>query len=156
MLRLYLLRHGIPEDGPDPKLSEAGTAAMRRAASGMARLGFSFDFILSSPLRRAESTARIVADAAAGNPEVTIEQQLAGGCSAAALLGVLAAHRAGGNVLVVGHQPDMGRIAAELAGCEDQLPFGRGTLCCLELAKLEPGAATLVFHIPAELLERAG
>ena len=133
---------------------------MERAARGMARLGITFDLVLSSPLRRAEATARIVASittATGGRPAVTIEHELAGGCTASTLLGLLAAHRSSSSVLVVGHQPDMGRIAADLLGSEGPLPFGRGTLCCLELADdAAEGAASLVFLMPADLLARAG
>ena len=157
MFRLYLLRHGIPGDGADPPLSEEGAAVMEHAARGMARLGITFDLVLSSPLRRAEETARIVAAVAGDHARVRIEPQLVGGCSASALLGLLAAHPSSGSVLVVGHQPDMGRIAAELTGSDGSLPFGRGTLCCLELADcVTSGSASLVFLMPADLLERAG
>ena len=98
--------------------------------------------------------------AAGGQARVRIEPQLVGGCSAEALLGLLAAHLSRGSVLsvlIVGHQPDMGRIAAELTGSDGSLPFGRGTLCCLELADcVTSGTASLVFLMPAELLARAG
>ena len=133
---------------------------MHRAAAGISRLGITFDLVLSSPLKRAMDTARIVADATTASDtgsDVTIEPQLVGGCTAAVLLGLLSGHGASRSVLVVGHQPDMGRIAAELTGFDEALPFGRGTLCGLEFANgLTPGAASLVFLMPADLLARAG
>lgn len=136
---------------------------MERAAIGMARLGITFDLVLSSPLRRAAETAHIVAGVlatAGGTSRVRIEPQLVGGCTASTLLGLLAAHPSSASVLsvlIVGHQPDMGRIAAELTGAEGSLPFGRGTLCCLEFAdRVTSGSAALAFLMPAELLARAG
>lgn len=163
MFRLYLLRHGIPGDGADPPLSDEGAAVMERAAIGMARLGITFDLVLSSPLRRAAETARVVSGvitAAGGNPRVEIEPQLVGGCTTSALLGLLAGHLSSASVpsvLIVGHQPDMGRIAAALTGSEGSLPFGRGTLCCLEFAeRVTSGSAALVFLMSAEQLARAG
>jgi len=164
VLRLYLLRHGIPGDGPDPELSPEGVSAIQGAVIGMARLGVTADLILSSPLKRAEGTARIVAGvittAAGRHPRMLIEPLLSGGCGGSTLLSLLAAHRVRASqpgVLVVGHQPDMGRIAADLIGSEEPLPFGRGTLCCLELPDhASPGSASLVFFMPADLLARAG
>ena len=130
---------------------------MEAATRGMSRLGITFDRILTSPLKRAQETARIVADGTGGQAGLRIEPLLVGGCSAEALLGLLAADPPAARILVVGHQPDMGRIAADLTGSEGPLPFGRGTLGCLELPDHPaPGAAELVFLIPAELLARAG
>jgi len=158
VLRLYLLRHGIPQqNGPDPALSSDGIDAMEAAARGMTRLGISFDLILTSPLKRAEQTARIVASVAGPGAPVRIESPLVGGCTAEMLLNLVAANRSSGSVLVVGHQPDMGRIAADLTGADGPLPFGRGTLCCLEIdGPTVTDTAALVFLMPADLLAKAG
>ena len=61
---LYLIRHGLaeergeawPDDTKRP-LTDEGMSRMRKAARGLARLGVSFDAILTSPLTRARQTA---------------------------------------------------------------------------------------------------
>ena len=69
---IYLMRHGIAAD-PAPGMSDAdraltpdGVRKTVRVAAGLAKLGVKPDVILSSPLRRAEETAHLVADALDG------------------------------------------------------------------------------------------
>src|ERR1700704_4340543 len=65
---LYLLRHAIAVDAEhfkgedsDRPLTPDGEKKMRRIAKGMRALRLSFDAILSSPYRRAQDTAGVVA-----------------------------------------------------------------------------------------------
>ena len=136
---LYLLRHGIAEPaGSDPALSEEGVMLMEGEALGMTRLGLRFDAILTSPLRRAEQTARVVARTLGIVGKVETSRALAPGCRLSGLSALFDAHRAARAILLVGHQPDMGRIAAELTGALDPPPLEKGTLCCLEVAGWPP------------------
>ena len=158
---IYLLRHGVATtDGPDPPLSEAGALRIEREARGMARLGLSFDAILHSPLLRAAQTARIVSETISHlshGGTLAVEEALGSGCTMPRLAQLLARHGSARSLLLVGHQPDMGRLAAKLTGSHAPLPFDKGTLCCVELperptSRDEPRGA-LIFLLPPAILE---
>ena len=134
MPALCVLRHGIADSsGEDPPLSGEGLLKMQAEARGMANLGFSFDRIVSSPLRRAHQTALAVADALAPQVDVEVSRILAPGCSLSRLIALFATCRTSGALLLVGHQPDMGGIAAGLAGATTPFQLDRGGLCWIDL-----------------------
>src|SRR5436309_15955866 len=91
--QLYLIRHAIaeargeawPDDTKRP-LSEDGTARMRKAARGLARLGVTFDVVLTSPLVRTRQTAEVVAGAFDARPPIVAIESLAPGGSYQAVL----------------------------------------------------------------------
>ncbi len=155
---IYLLRHGITTGNEaDPPLSEAGALRMEREARGMASLGLRFDAIVSSPLIRAAQTARIVSRAVSHEGVLAAEEALGSGCTLPRLAQVLARYAEARSVLVVGHQPDMGRLAAGMVGCRSPVPFHKGTLCCVEVPRWpvprqDPKGA-LAFLLPPEILE---
>ena len=156
---LYLLRHGIAEShGDDPPLSMEGTALMEAEARGIAALGLLFDAILSSPLSRARQTAGIVAHALGLEDRMTVHQALAPGCRLNGLKPLFSANRASGSILLVGHQPDLGRIAADLTGKRETLRLDRGALACLEVAGWppEPPATLVRVMAPDSLAGRTG
>ena len=113
-VRLYLVRHAEAAPG-DPDELRPLTAAGREQARGLgARLaaeGVS-GAVVTSPLLRARETGEEIARAFGTSPEP--DERLAPGATAAALRELAAEHPAG--VVVVGHQPDCGRAAAELTG----------------------------------------
>src|SRR5262245_278476 len=85
---LYLIRHAVgdargeawPDDTKRP-LSNDGASRMRKAARGLARLGVTFDVILTSPLVRTRQTADIVAAAFDIRPPIVAVESLAPGGS---------------------------------------------------------------------------
>ena len=105
---LILWRHAEAEEG-GPDLERALTAKGRKQAARVAewlqqRLPAKFT-LLASPAVRAQQTA-----SALGTP--ITEKSLAPGASVAAI--AKAAEKYKGVVIVVGHQPDLGRAAAQL------------------------------------------
>jgi len=146
---ICLLRHaeaaGI-KDGPfdsdaDRPLTDRGRARMQRAARGMARMGLSFDAILTSPYVRARQTAKIVA-AVLGNPrDPAVEEALASGAHWTKVRSVLASSSSGPSVLLVGHEPDMSRMTADLLGAgRGSLAFGKGSLAVVHVDAVPPSA----------------
>ena len=109
-MELILWRHADAEEGADDlarrltKKGEADAAAMAKWLR--ARLPPDFS-IVASPAVRAQETA------AALKARVVTEPALAPGATVAAILGVIEKHK--GLVIVVGHQPDLGRAASQLA-----------------------------------------
>ncbi len=123
-VHLYLVRHGDAAPGePDElrALTAEGREAARALGERLAREGVRPDAVLTSPLLRALETGEEIARAtgAAAEPD----DRLAPGATAEQLRAAVAGR--GETVVVVGHQPDCGRIASVLTGGpEPQFPAG--------------------------------
>ena len=112
---MYLVRHAEAAPGqPDElrRLTPSGRAAARDLGKRLAADNIRPDAILSSPLLRALETAAELARALGAEPEA--DERLSPGMDLQALRAVVAGR--GETVVVVGHQPDCGLIAAELGG----------------------------------------
>ncbi len=159
---IYLVRHGIAApvsaavNDADRSLTADGTRKMARVAAGLKRLGLAPDAVLSSPLRRAEETAAILAREIAPQTEVEIYPPLAPGHDVAALLGGLTAYRRARGVMLVGHQPALGELASHLLTGSSSLaalPFKKGGVAAVRVAAVPPRAAGILewFLTPKQL-----
>lgn len=164
-MRLYILRHGRAGDretwqGDDRlrPLTEDGKERTVAAARGLAALGVRPDVILTSPYTRAAQTAELTAATLAGVGagsdaaehdhqvgEVTEEPALAVGATLDRVAPVLAERAGMGDVLLVGHEPDLSGIIGALIG-------GNHGGARVEMKK---GACCRV-DIPAGALRKAG
>jgi phosphohistidine phosphatase len=114
-VRIVLVRHAEAASGePDElrRLTPAGEEAARALGERLAAEGVRPDAVLSSPLLRACQTAEAIAGPFGVRAEP--DERLAPGATADDLRAAVADR--GETVVVVGHQPDCGRIAAELSG----------------------------------------
>jgi phosphohistidine phosphatase len=130
-VRLYLVRHAEAAPGePDDlrPLTPAGRDAARDLGRRLAGRGLRPTALLSSPLLRARQTAAELARAL--DCEAEADERLAPGATAEGVRAAVAGR--GDEVVVVGHQPDCGRIAAEISG-GDEPAFPPAGLVVLEL-----------------------
>ena len=114
-MRLYLVRHAEAAQGdPDDlrPLTSAGREAARELGARLAADGLQPDAVLTSPLLRARETGAELGRALGCEAEA--DERLAPGATAASVRAAVAGR--GDAVVVVGHQPDCGEIAAELTG----------------------------------------
>jgi phosphohistidine phosphatase len=115
--------------------------------------GGTIDALITSPLLRARQTAAILHRA--GLPEPVDESVLAPGRTAARVLAVLRAH-AVNSIVLVGHEPDLGRLLAVcVAGPDAKLAmrFRKGGAACLYFAGApRVGEATLEWLLPPKAL----
>ena len=142
-MNLILWRHADAEDGADD-LARRLTRKGEEQAAAMAkwlrpRLPSNFTLV-ASPAVRAQQTA-----AALGVKLIT-EPTLAPGASVAAIVQV--AEKYAGLVIVVGHQPDLGRAAARFAGALGEWHIDKGAICWL----LGGMPARIKALLPPELL----
>jgi phosphohistidine phosphatase len=121
---LILWRHAEAEDGGDDlarKLTKNGEAQAARVGAWLLKHLLKDIVVVASPAVRAQQTAR-----ALGLPIIT-DKSLAPGASAAAILKAAQKHK--GTVIIVGHQPDLGRVAAHLvAGQQAEWAIEKGAL----------------------------
>jgi phosphohistidine phosphatase len=155
---LYLFRHAdaVPLAGSDSAraLSEKGVAQAKQAGRFCLRNRLLPEIILTSPLRRAEQTARLFAEEIDGQKIVSVAPFLACGMDPATALAELKAYRELESVMLVGHEPDLGRLASRLAGAGDRgkIKIRKASLTVFELDAARPDSAVLQFSIPAKLM----
>jgi phosphohistidine phosphatase len=163
-MKISLLRHGIaaPRDSRrypgdlDRPLTREGRRKMAQAVAGMAALGIGFDLILASPLARADETARIVASGLNAHPPVRTLPPLSPGGEPGAVLAAASSHPRIRRLLLVGHEPDLSRLAGLMVlgeGLSLPLEFKKGGICRIDFgAGARPGTGTLVYHLMPRLL----
>ena len=126
-----MIRHAEAESGePDElrRLSPEGREQARELGKRLAAEGVRPDAILTSPLLRARETGEALAAEIGAESESS--EALAPGATAAGVR--TAVEGRGETVVVVGHQPDCGQIAAAISGGEPP-PFPAAGVCELEL-----------------------
>jgi len=151
-MMLYIMRHGLADE-PTPKGDDAarkltlrGADKIRKAAAGMRAMGLALNAILTSPITRALETAEIVAsEIGAINPRAVPE--LSTGASPANALEALIKQKLAENVLLVGHEPTLSRLASlMLTGSSESvsIKLKQGGVIALEFPdRVERGAASL-------------
>jgi phosphohistidine phosphatase len=152
---LDILRHGqaLPA-GPDGdrarRLSPEGVRCLRSLGGRLAREGWRPDLIFSSPFERAMESARILARST--GPAAAIEplDALQPDAEPQDVLHALTFRGiAAGHVLIVGHQPLLGRLVGHLSGRERGLT--PGTLIRIDCPLgTDPGSGTVVLTVTPE------
>ncbi|BBJ00679.1 histidine phosphatase family protein [Ferrigenium kumadai] len=123
---LILWRHAEAEDGaPDleRKLTSKGVKQAEKTAAFLRQHMPRDARILVSPATRTLQTVAALTD------HFTLAPTIGPGASAHAILQAARWPDAGGTVLVVGHQPTLGEVAAQLLGSDDySLSLKKGAL----------------------------
>jgi len=136
-MRLYLVRHAeaierTPYlDDSTRYLSADGRRQFRKTALTMERQGGVPDCIVTSPLVRAVQTAELLAHATGFGGPVIAADELAPGFGRRGLEAVLERVAPGRQLVLVGHEPDLGSLAADLLGLADPSPLKKGAAVCL-------------------------
>ena len=162
---VYLLRHGPagqrdPERWPDDAqrpLTPRGTRRAERAARGFAKLERRAVCLLTSPLERAVQTARLFEQELSLVGPVQIAEELMPGASPARLIARLNRLAPSATVLLVGHEPDLGRTAGILVfgDAEHSVPLKKAGCCAVSFdGPARPGEGRLVWLLPPRLLRR--
>ena len=142
---LYLVRHAIaaergdewPDDSKRP-LTERGIARFRECVKGLGALDVAIDEIFASPLIRAKQSAELLAAGVTGKPPVKILEALAPDHTATVVMSQLAKHAKRRRIALVGHEPDLGELAAHLLGAQRAVPFKKGGICRIDFEVFPP------------------
>ncbi len=161
--QLWVLRHAEAEphgtrSDSERRLTARGEAQARAAGLALARLGASFEAVLFSPKMRARQTAELAAAAlqdAEGAP-LHVHEPLASGFDAAAALDAARELSDDGRLLLVGHEPDLSGVLAELTGGRVDLKKGGLAVVRLEgvggelAVVMRPRELALIAGVPAD------
>ncbi|MCU0500907.1 MAG: phosphohistidine phosphatase SixA [Anaerolineae bacterium] len=155
-MRVYFLRHGEADwpnwTGPDSDrpLTDKGIKEMKVIGEAIAGLKIELAAILTSPYRRASQTAEAIAHAL--NLPAKIEPSLEPGFDAAAL-GALIERQGGGDLMVVGHEPDFSFTIRTLTGGD--VKMARAGFACVEIIDPRALRGELVWLIPPKIFKVA-
>ena len=154
---LYLLRHADAESvrttDQARELTPVGQRQAETVGAFCQRQGLQPDLVLASPYQRTVQTAEAVARALGG---VTLQHEpfLASGMDPQAAFDGLQGYGWAGSLLLVGHQPDIGQLAASLLGLNDAggMSVGKATLIGIEVDRPAPYGGSLRFFVPVEMM----
>lgn len=141
-MHIYLLRHGIAEDGGpgvadhDRALTDDGWKRLRKAAAVWRTLVPTPDMVLVSPLRRALQTAEVFVEAVGFTGDLQVADALVPSGAPSVALSMLEAEALSQTkaVAVIGHEPHLGY----LLGClltghpRQSVPLKKGMLVAVE------------------------
>lgn len=138
-MRLYLVRHAeaIERSGATPDasryLTPKGRTAFRRIARRAREAGIAPEVIFTSPLLRAVQTAEILAERLKHEGPVVVANELSPGFDDRALRSLLAGAGSLAEAAFVGHEPDLGDLAALLLSLRGDFPLRKGAVVALEV-----------------------
>jgi phosphohistidine phosphatase len=154
-MNLYLLRHAIAADrvaavGSSDALrplTREGIQKLRKVTRAMKAMEMTFDAILTSPYVRALQTAQQVA-ADLRYPGVLHKAGALqpGGRPADLVRFIRSIKSSSQNILLVGHEPDLGELTALLVFGKAMggIAFKKAGLCKLEIAQLRAGRCAIL------------
>jgi phosphohistidine phosphatase len=162
-MRIILFRHGPagtrdasrwPDDGTRP-LTPRGEERTRDAASGLSRLEPGAGFVFTSPLARALQTARILEDTLDDAKVETLDDLRPGG-SLRKVIDWIAADPKIATAVLVGHEPDLGKLAGTLLfGAPSALPLKKAGACAIDFEDIiRPGGGRLAWFLTPKMLRR--
>lgn len=135
-MELLILRHceaveagveGVTAD-EDRILSTQGKQDAQNVGRTIAKLRLAPGKAFTSPIARCRETAQIVLNAAGSDAPIEISPTLKPGATPLGIIGLLTSRASGvDRVLIVGHQPDLGKLVGSLAapqGVQAHLPPG--------------------------------
>lgn len=152
------MRHGIAENTPvggtdsDRRLTSEGRTRLAAQLPWLKRQNWPFTGVASSPLARAQETARIVADGL-GLP-LEVEPGLGPGCSPDDLRALVFNHFGGRSILFVGHQPDLTIIAGSIG--RNPVDFQPGSIAVIRTGDRSTGVIAAHCHPDAQISNGMG
>ncbi|HEV7222916.1 MAG TPA: histidine phosphatase family protein [Pirellulales bacterium] len=158
---LYIVRHAWAEEQgeeyPDDErrpLTKPGRKRFRKFVKHLSKGGFNPRAVATSPLVRCRETAEIIAKHVENGPKVTELDCLAPGSSLEPLI-AWTRLQTEGDCAWVGHNPDVGRLAASLIG-EPRLAlhFAKGAVAAIDFDhEIAAGKGQLRWLITADILD---
>jgi phosphohistidine phosphatase len=152
-MKLYLVRHAeaIERSGTTPDadryLTPKGRTVFRKIVRGARKAGIAPGVIFTSPLLRAVQTAEILAERLKHEGPVLVVRELSPGFDHRGLRTLLHGTEDIEEAAFVGHEPDLGDLAATLLGLPGGFPMRKGAVLALEVDAGAPkGAATFLWR----------
>ena len=140
-MKLYLVRHAeaIERSGTMPDasryLTTKGRLAFRMIARRVRKAGIAPAVIFTSPLLRAVQTAEILAERLKHQGQVVVARELSTGFDLQAFRSLLMGAGFPEEAAFVGHEPDLGLLAAALMTVPGGFRLRKGAVMALEVER---------------------
>jgi phosphohistidine phosphatase len=147
-----------PDDDQRP-LTPDGQVEHRAVMRAAKKMGVKFDFLVTSPLKRARETAEIIAGVYRWPEEPQVAAELGHDFSVAAVVKLLAKFPPSTRVALVGHEPDFTELATALIGGSSGLGLQlkkSGIAAVRFEGAAETGAGTLLYLLKPSQLRKIG
>ena len=160
--QLWVLRHAEAEphgtrSDSERRLTDRGRAQARAAGAALARLDVQIEAVAFSPKARARETAEIVvAQWGEARDLLRCHEPLASGFDAGQALELARTLSADARLLLIGHEPDLSSVVADLTGGRVDLKKGGLAVVRLEgvggelAALIRPRELALIAGIPVD------
>ena len=144
---IFILRHGeagkrTASGGNDSKrsLTAAGIQEITEIAESLEKIGAKFDVILTSPLKRAQQTADLVARQFKVQRRLRQVQELSPEGSKSNLYRMLSSFKEGTSILLVGHNPYLSEMISEVVtdGKYGRINIKKGGVARIRVTNLTP------------------
>lgn len=153
-MNLFFVRHALAAnrlewEGSDEErpLTEKGKKQMKSMARLIEKMGIEVDLILTSPLKRALQTAKIIARKLESKGKLVQDARLAPGFGIEQLREILASQADKQALMFVGHEPDFSFTMSALIG-GGHVVCAKGSLARLDLSDSKVLEGELVWLIP--------
>ncbi len=159
-MKLYIVRHAIAEErgkniypNDDRPLTKQGIRRMQKNAEVIATLVDAPVTIISSPLKRANHTAEILASALKKSSTITRSDSLLPEATIENIIQLCIKHAANDRTMIVGHEPSLGKFISAILHHKGELfPLKKGSICLIEFNVQQPKNSELLFYIPSKIL----
>ncbi len=150
-MKLYIIRHAYAGENGDPQwpddtqrpLTPEGRKHFRRMVKKLSKRGFEPKVLATSPLVRCHQTADIICERNGNESSLTVLDAMGPGVSLSDVLPWLEHHTEIEELGLVGHAPDVNRLASDLIG-GGNFNFSKGAIACIEFEEaVRPGAGVL-------------
>ena len=157
MLTLYILRHAEAEPEARTDAERSLTSKGRDQAKAIGRFCFEQGIfpavILTSPLVRAQQTAKLVWKELGEKPKLGTAEFLSAGMKPETAFTNFRKFSDSGTLMLVGHEPDLSEfIAASIGGSSESIRLRKAGLAKLTLPEAKSGVGTLDFLLTPKLL----
>lgn len=157
MLTLYILRHAEAEPEARTDGERALTSKGREQAKAVGRFCGEHEIypalILTSPLVRAQQTAKLVCKELGEKTKLETAEFLSAGMNPERAFADLNKFSDPGPLMLVGHEPDLSEfIAASIGGVSESIRLRKAGFAKLTLPETKPGVGTLDFLLTPKLL----
>jgi phosphohistidine phosphatase len=160
---LYIVRHAIaaergpnyPDDRERP-LTSQGISRFKQVVEGLKGFDIKLEVVLTSPLTRATHTAELLVAGIGGKPRLEPLEALSPDGRMSQVLEAIAKYsKRHQHLALVGHEPNLGELAARLLRARGTIEFKKGAVCCMELDGAMPnGPGTLRWLLPPRALRK--
>jgi len=138
-VKLYIVRHAeaIERSATTPDasryLTTKGRLSFRKIARRARKAGAAPDVIFTSPLLRSVQTAEILAERLKHKGALVVSKELSPGFDLPALRSLLSGEGNPMEAAFVGHEPDLGDLAATLLALPRGFPMRKGAVVAVEV-----------------------